>query len=101
MTLADHGQAEVIVLGGDVWARGVLSHKLPRRLRDRVISTEDHGPVAAPGRALLETELSDVLRGRRRARDQARIDRFLAHRARHNGGVAEGLMTVLEALRRE
>jgi hypothetical protein len=98
--LADHGSAEVIVLCGDVGARGVLSHKLPKRLRDRVISTEEHGQVAAPSRALLETELSDVFQERKSVHDQARIEKFLAHRARHDSGAAEGLMAVLDALRR-
>jgi hypothetical protein len=96
---ADDSSAELIVLGGDTSARGVLAHKLPKRLRGRIAGVESHGPPTPSGRALLEEELRHVFRGRMTVDDRARVDRFLAHRA-HDGRAAEGLMAVVDALRR-
>ncbi|PLW66364.1 hypothetical protein GQS52_00590 [Streptomyces sp. SCUT-3] len=96
--LADRGEAETIVLSGDLWARGVLTRELPGRLRERVIGIESDGRAAEPGRALLEEELDYLFRGRANTRDQARIEAFRARTAR-GGGAAEGLVAVVEALR--
>lgn len=99
MELVDRGEAEVIVIAGDVWGRGVLVNKLPKRLRDRIIAMDAQAPVALPGRALLEQELENVFRWRMTELDRARLEMFLARRA-GRGGTAEGLMAVVDALRR-
>lgn len=96
--LVERGAAEVIVISSDTWARGVLSHQLPERLRDRIIGVDER-EATAPGRALLEDDLSRLFQGRLTAHDRARVEMFLARRAAHRGA-AEGLMPVVEALRR-
>ncbi|MDN3028979.1 hypothetical protein PH203_45350 [Streptomyces sp. S.PB5] len=50
-------------------------------------------------RALLEQELSDVLRGRMSGWDQAQVETFRAWRARHTGA-GEGMAAVVGALQR-
>ncbi|WP_055589133.1 baeRF2 domain-containing protein [Peterkaempfera griseoplana] len=97
--LADRSAAEAIVLCGDVWARGVLTHELPGRLRDRIIGVEGVERPSEPGRALLEGELGYLFRGRMTIEDRARVEMFLARRARGHGA-AEGLMAAVGALRR-
>ncbi|MGX4695274.1 baeRF2 domain-containing protein [Streptomyces sp. JNUCC 63] len=99
--LAHRGGAEAIVLGGEVWARNVLVNRLPEPLRERVVTVAGNGHVAGDGegRALLEQELSEVFRGRMRARDQAQVETFRARRARHTGA-GEGMVAVVAALQR-
>ncbi|MFG2030746.1 hypothetical protein [Streptomyces sp. NPDC048825] len=99
--LTDRGGAEVIVLGGEAWARNVLVNRLPEPLRERVVTVAGDGHVAGDGegRALLEQELSEVLRGRMRARDHALVETFRARRARHTGA-GEGMAAVVAALQR-
>jgi hypothetical protein len=91
--------AEVIVLGGEAWARNVLVSRLPEPLRERVVIAEGDGHVAGEGRALLEQELSEVFRGRMSGRDQAQVETFRARRRRHAGAV-EGVASVVAALQR-
>jgi len=97
--LADHGGADVVVLTGDIWARGVLVHALPKRLRERVIGVEADAREPGAERALLEDELEELFRGRLAARDQVRLDRFLKQRAGDRSSV-EGLIAVVAALGR-
>ncbi|MGP3982922.1 baeRF2 domain-containing protein [Streptomyces sp. KR80] len=97
--LADRGGAEVIVVCGVVWARGVLIHHLPQRLRERVLTVEGDALAEDTGRALLERELGELFRDRMATHDRERIGRFLAERARE-GGAAEGLSATVAALQR-
>ncbi len=96
--MAAASEAEVIALAGDPWATSVLAHRLPARLRDRVVIAGPDGR-AAPGRALLEEQLAGLLSDRISAADQARVDRFMAQRARHRGTV-EGMAASVAALQR-
>lgn len=98
-TLAHRSGAEAIVLCGDTQARGVLAHRLPERLSDRVVTRAGDGQAAGEGRALLEEELSDHFRGRTSARDRAWTERFQAQRARHRDA-SEGIAAVVAALQR-
>ncbi|GAA3776116.1 baeRF2 domain-containing protein [Streptomyces chiangmaiensis] len=91
--------AEVIVLGGEAWARNVLVNRLPAPLRERVVTVAGDGHVVGEGRALLEQELSDVFRGRMSARDRARVETFRSRRLQHAGAV-EGMAAVVAALQR-
>lgn len=77
--------AEVIVLGGEAWARNVLANPLPEPLRERVVTLVGDGLAVGEGGALLEQELGEVFRGRMSARDRARVEAFRARRARHAG----------------
>lgn len=95
--LADDGLAEVIVVAGDAWARGVLTHHLPKRLQDRVTGVETDGQAPEPGRGVLEEQLGYLFQGRMAARDRALTERFLAQRARDERAV-EGLTPAVEAL---
>ncbi|MBA2806904.1 hypothetical protein E0500_005445 [Streptomyces sp. KM273126] len=97
--LVHRGGAEVVVLGGDVWARNVLVNRLPEPLRERAVTVAGDGHVAGEGRALLEQELSNVFQGRMRARDQAQVETFRARRSRHTGA-GEGMAAVVAALQR-
>ncbi|MFC8245900.1 baeRF2 domain-containing protein [Streptomyces chartreusis] len=76
--------AEVIVLGGEAWARNVLANRLPEPLRERVVTLAGDGLAVGEGGAL-EQELGEVFRGRVSARDRARVEAFRARRARHVG----------------
>ncbi|OAH12804.1 baeRF2 domain-containing protein [Streptomyces jeddahensis] len=97
--LADRGGADVIVVCGEVWARGVLLHRLPRRLSERVVVAEGVAGEDGEGRALLEGELVELFRGRMAARDRAQAGTFMAHRARYSSA-AEGLAATVAALQR-
>ncbi|MFI1731136.1 hypothetical protein ACH40E_18285 [Streptomyces acidicola] len=97
--LVHRGGAEVVVLGGEVWARNVLMNRLPEPLREHIVTVVGDGHVAGEGRALLEQELTDVFQGRMRARDQAQVETFRALRTRHTGA-GEGMATVVAALQR-
>jgi hypothetical protein len=97
--LADHDGADVVVLSGDIWARGVLVHALPKQLRERVIGVEADGREFGAERARLEDELEELFRGRLAARDQVRLDRFLKQRASDRSSV-EGMIAVVAALGR-
>lgn len=96
--LAERDGVEAVVVSADARDRAVLVQELPRRMRDLVVGVEG-GRAAAPGRALLEEELDELFQGRRSALDRARIETFVARRARGRG-TAEGLMGTVEALRR-
>ncbi|MER5182029.1 hypothetical protein ABT009_27355 [Streptomyces sp. NPDC002896] len=97
--LADRGGAEVIVVCGEVWARGVLLHRLPRRLSERTVVAEGGTGEDGDGRALLEGELAELFRGRMAVRDRAQAETFMAHRARY-GSAAEGMAATVAALQR-
>ncbi|MFE0514596.1 hypothetical protein [Streptomyces sp. NPDC058964] len=87
---------ETVVVAGDVWARGILIHRLPAALRGQVTTVEGAGE-SEPGRALLEQRLESLLTGRMAAHDRALLDAFLAERAR-DGAFAEGLAPAVSAL---
>lgn len=89
---------ETVVVAGDVWARGILVHRLPAGLRGRVVTVEGAGG-SQPGRALLERPLEGFFTGRMAARDRALLDVFLAERAR-GGASEEGLAAAVSALQR-
>ncbi|WP_438489772.1 baeRF2 domain-containing protein [Streptomyces sp. S186] len=95
---ADRMGAEVLVLAGDTWARGILARRLPARLRGRVTAV-DAGGAPRPGRALLEAAVERLFRGRPAAHDEALVGAFLAQRARR-GAAAEGLAETVAALQR-
>ncbi|MGW1025783.1 baeRF2 domain-containing protein [Streptomyces sp. NPDC002577] len=97
--LADRGGAEVIVVCGEVWARAVLLHRLPRRLSERVVVAEGGAGEGGEGRALLEEELVELFRGRMAVRDRAQAETFMAHRARYSSA-AEGMAATVAALQR-
>ncbi|GHF28420.1 hypothetical protein GCM10010218_06930 [Streptomyces mashuensis] len=106
--LAGRGDAEVIVVradAGDEWARGVLVNRLPRRVRDRLLTVqsvataEDVPPRPGVGRALLENELTRLLDGRFAAADRGRLDRYRAQQAREPSA-ADGMTAVVAALHR-
>ncbi|WKX69153.1 hypothetical protein [Streptomyces sp. XD-27] len=97
--LAYGSDAEAIVVSGTPWARNVLVNRLPRPLRERVVAVPGDGRGTGPGRALMERELDEALRGRLSARDRARMETFLAQRAR-GGGAVEGMADVVAALQR-
>ncbi|MCQ4082366.1 hypothetical protein NGB36_17605 [Streptomyces sp. RB6PN25] len=97
--LVDRSGAEVIVLCGDAWARGVLAHHLPRRLSSRVVAVAGDGHGGGEGRALLEDGLNDWLHGAMSVRDQARVETFVAQRARRERAV-EGMPAVVATLQR-
>ncbi|MEU9379569.1 hypothetical protein AB0D38_00565 [Streptomyces sp. NPDC048279] len=97
--LIRRGRAEVIVLGGEGWARNVLENRLPDSLRERVVTVAGDGHAAGEGRALLEQELSEVFRGRMSERDRARVETFRARRTQHADAV-EGMAAVVAALQR-
>ncbi|OLZ63132.1 hypothetical protein AV521_39700 [Streptomyces sp. IMTB 2501] len=89
---------ETVVVAGDVWARGILIHRLPASLRGQVTTVEGAGESKA-GRALLEQRLESLFAGRMAAHDRALLDAFLAERAR-DGAFAEGLAPAVSALQR-
>ncbi|WP_432072992.1 hypothetical protein [Streptomyces wuyuanensis] len=89
---------ETVVVAGDVWARGILVHRLPASLRGQVTTVEGAGE-SEPGRALLEQRLDSLFQGRMAAHDRALLDAFLAERARE-GASAEGLGPAASALQR-
>ncbi|MER6328208.1 hypothetical protein ABT298_02555 [Streptomyces sp. NPDC001034] len=89
---------ETVVVAGDVWARGILVHRLPASLRRQVTTVEDAGE-SEPGRALLERRLESLFHGRMAAHDRTLLDAFLAERAR-DGAFAEGLAPSVSALQR-
>lgn len=89
---------ETVVVAGDVWARGILIHRLPAALRGRVTTVEGVGE-SEPGRALMEQRLESLFTGRMAAHDRALLDAFLAERAR-DGAFAEGLAPAVSALQR-
>lgn len=97
--LADRAGTEVIVVCGLLWARGVLIHRLPQRLRERVLAVEGDGLTEDTGRALLEKELSVLFRDRLTTQDLEQVGRFLAERARE-GAAAEGMTATVAALQR-
>lgn len=90
--------AEAVVVAGDVWARGMLVHRLPVTLRRQVTTVEGVGE-SVPGRALMENRLEHLFRGHLAGRDQALVDAFLAQGARE-GASAEGLAATVSALQR-
>ncbi|MFK0293493.1 hypothetical protein ACIQU6_23845 [Streptomyces sp. NPDC090442] len=90
--------AETLVLAGDTWARGILAHRLPARLRDRV-TTVEAGGAPRPGRALLERPLDRLFSGCLAAHDRALVGAFLAERAR-GGAAVEGVSGTVAALQR-
>ncbi|MEU8976538.1 hypothetical protein AB0D11_46630 [Streptomyces monashensis] len=89
---------ETVVVAGDVWARGILVHRLPASLRRQVTTVEGAGG-SQPVRALLEQQLDDLFRGRMAAHDRMLLDAFLAERAR-DGASAEGLAPAVSGLQR-
>ncbi|MEU9380867.1 hypothetical protein AB0D38_07690 [Streptomyces sp. NPDC048279] len=89
---------ETVVVAGDVWARGILIHRLPASLRGQVTTVEGAGE-SEPGRALLEQRLESLFQGRMAAHDRALLDAFLAERGR-DGTFAEGLAPAVSALQR-
>ncbi|MFF4137295.1 hypothetical protein ACFY1B_38610 [Streptomyces mirabilis] len=89
---------ETVVVAGDVWARGILVHRLPAALRPHVTTVQGAGE-SAPGRALLEHRLESLFEGRLAAHDRALLDAFLTERAR-DGASAEGLAPAVSALQR-
>lgn len=100
--LAERGGAEVLVLGrdpGDTWVSDVLVDRLPEYLRKNLVTvgSRDHG--GAWDRALLEEQLSHELSSRLNAADQARLEAYLAQRARDRAG-CEGTAATVTALRR-
>ncbi|MEW1658896.1 hypothetical protein [Streptomyces sp. NPDC093707] len=95
---ADRLDAETLILTGDTWARGILTRRLPPRLRDRVTAV-DAGGAPRPGRGLLEHLLDRLFRGRLAAHDQALVGAFLTQRA-HGGAATEGLPDTVSALQR-
>ncbi|MFF4550163.1 hypothetical protein [Streptomyces sp. NPDC001435] len=97
--LVQRTRAEVIVLGGEAWALNVLVNRMPAPLRERVVTVAGDGHLAGKGRALLEYELNEVLRGRMSERDQARVETFRARRPQHVDAV-EGMPAVVAALQR-
>ncbi|ALO92365.1 hypothetical protein SHL15_1188 [Streptomyces hygroscopicus subsp. limoneus] len=97
--LVHRTRAEVIVLGGEPWALNILVSRMPGPLRGRVVTVAGDGHLAGAGRALLEQELSEVFRGRKSERDQARVEAFRTRRTRHVDAV-EGMPAVVAALQR-
>ncbi|MET7933153.1 hypothetical protein [Streptomyces sp. NPDC005322] len=95
--------AETIVLRsgeGDEWLRGVLVNHLPKSTQQRVVTVPDRGrPIAEPGRALLEAELSETLWATVNERDRTLMHRYLAQRARHPD-TTEGMPATLTTLQR-
>ncbi|MFE9093911.1 hypothetical protein [Streptomyces sp. NPDC007264] len=89
-------EAEIVVVAGDVWARGILVRRLPALLGGRVVTVEGAGE-SEPRRALLEPRLDDLFRGRMAAHDRALLGSFLAQRAR-DGASDEGLSAAVSAL---
>ncbi|MFF4097125.1 hypothetical protein ACFYYY_25640 [Streptomyces sp. NPDC001834] len=90
--------AEAVVVAGDVWARGILVHRLPASLRGQVTTAEGVGK-SQPGRALMEQRLESLFSGRMAAHDRALLDALLAQQA-HAGAAAEGLSAAISALQR-
>ncbi|MDT0469510.1 baeRF2 domain-containing protein [Streptomyces gibsoniae] len=95
---ARHLDAEAVVVSGDVWARGILVHRLPPSLRSQVITVGGVGK-SQPGRALMEQRLESPFHGRLAVRDRALLDAFLAQRAR-DGASVEGLAGAVSELQR-
>lgn len=89
---------EMLVLAGDVWARGILARRLPRYLRGQ-IATVGGSTAPQPGRALMEQQLDGLFSGRMAAHDRELLGAFLAQRA-HDGASAEGLVGTVSALQR-
>ncbi|WP_028801198.1 hypothetical protein [Streptomyces sp. 142MFCol3.1] len=99
--LEGHGRridVETVVVAGDVWARGILIHRLPAALRAQVTTVKGAGE-SEPGRALMEHRLERLFEGRMAAHDRALMDSFLSERA-HDGACAEGLAPSVSALQR-
>ncbi|MGW2631564.1 baeRF2 domain-containing protein [Streptomyces chattanoogensis] len=96
--LARRNGSEVLVIAGDVWARGILARRLPKSLQGRIL-TAGGGPAPQAGRALLEDHLDRLFAGRITSHDRNLLDAFLAQRA-HDGASAEGLSATVEALQR-
>jgi hypothetical protein len=90
--------AETVVVAGDVWARGILVHRLPAPLRGRVTTVEGVGE-SEPRRALLEHRLESLFSERMAEHDRSLLADFLAQRAR-DGASAEGLAAAVSALQR-
>ncbi|MGW3497314.1 baeRF2 domain-containing protein [Streptomyces sp. NPDC001020] len=100
-TLQGHARrigAEALVVAGDVWARGILVHRLPPSLRAAATTVKGAGDYR-PGRALLERRLDALFTGRLAAHDRALLGAFLTQRAR-DGASAEGLAAAVSALQR-
>ncbi|MEV5241918.1 hypothetical protein AB0K89_22835 [Streptomyces cinnamoneus] len=104
--LAAGGDAEVIVLRadeGEERERGVLVGRLPRRVRDRLLTVrsiataEELPPRGGSGRALLEQELGALLAGRLSASDHARLDAYRAQQAQ-GPEASDGMAAVVTAL---
>ncbi|MFH8475733.1 hypothetical protein [Streptomyces sp. NPDC018000] len=90
--------AEAVVVAGDVWARGILVHRLPAFLRRQVTPVEGVGE-SQPGRALMERRLESLFSGLMAAHDRALLDALLAQQAR-DGASAEDLPAAISALQR-
>ncbi|MDX3098156.1 hypothetical protein PV417_27045 [Streptomyces sp. ME19-03-3] len=100
--LADRAGAEVLVLGrdpGDSWVSGVLVDRMPEHLRKNLVTVDNHNPGGTMDRALLEEQLARELGGRLNAADQARLEAYLAQRARDREA-SEGTTATVTALRR-
>ncbi|MEU6810117.1 hypothetical protein ABZ920_14180 [Streptomyces sp. NPDC046831] len=98
----DHGSEVIVVWAqqGDPWPRGVFVNRLPPELHERVITVDgEEPPRAAPGRALLEQDLANLLDGRLGDRDRTHFDRYLAQRSRHRAS-CEGMAAAVRALQR-
>ncbi|KJY34960.1 MULTISPECIES: hypothetical protein [Streptomyces] len=90
--------ADAVVVGGDEWAGNVLVRRLPHALRSKVVRVRGATPTDT-GRALLESQLDGVFRGRMAAHDRELVDVFIGRRALH-GPVSEGLAATVAALQR-
>ncbi|MGW1376673.1 baeRF2 domain-containing protein [Streptomyces sp. NPDC002446] len=97
-SLARQGGSETLALAGDIWACGILAHRLSKFLRGQ-LSAVAAGTAPQPGRALLEDQLDQVFAGRMAAHDYALLEAFLAQQA-HDGASAEGLAATVAALQR-
>ncbi|KPC65254.1 hypothetical protein ADL29_07780 [Streptomyces chattanoogensis] len=62
----------MLVLAGDVWARGILARRLPTSLHGRIL-TAGGGPAPQTGRALLEGQLDRLFTGRMTSHDRALV----------------------------
>ncbi|WP_431962507.1 hypothetical protein [Actinacidiphila sp. bgisy160] len=100
--LAERGGAEVLVLArdpSDPWTPGVLVNRMPEQLRKSLVTVDTTDPGGTPDRALLEEQLARELGTRLNAADQARLEAYLAQRARDRAA-SEGTAAVVTALQR-
>jgi hypothetical protein len=95
---ARQAHADVVVVGGDEWACNVLIRRLPHTLRDKVVRVGGTTPTHT-GRALLESQLEGVFRGRMAAHDRELVDIFISRRAL-DGPMTEGLAATVAAFQR-